>query len=428
MSQQDLGRLSDEKEGRTLVGGGSSSSSNKYKRIMDTSLLDEFGLSANLERGSKVHSPNYMWMVQQRRHAEANEGLCRPLSGIGERGVFLVYPSTRREETGYSAEWTQSSRSPDLDRFGRSRSRSSLSSGVYSTPYFSKHGRTAGFFDRTPSDAVSRGRGSLGSFSSSSSSIVSPSIAMTKSGASSGRASSIRSSLRGGGVKQLLAAYGGYRDRRDAWKSNQFSGSSVKGVRSGDLLASSAGGVHKGGAVSEQANRRDSIKIEGEEALADACGCRLCGTFMQYRLRGRKNDDNSEELVADIWCTGDKRSEGSEVGAPTTGRVPESSVPFEASGVQLTAGLKSLIEILEADTDRSSKKGLDNYRIDAIVSHRYYSDIGGVKCSICMDELRSGDLVKGLPCLHTFHTKCIDHWLRVNHRCPICKYDITRRR
>ncbi|KAF4720542.1 hypothetical protein FOZ62_027444 [Perkinsus olseni] len=413
MSLQDSRRLSDEKEGRTLV-GGSSSSSSKYKRIMDTSLLDEFGLSANLERGSKVHSPNYMWMVQQRRHAEANE----------------VYPSTRREETGYSAEWTQSSRTPDLDRFGRSRSRSSLSSEVYSTPYFSKHGRTAGFFDRTPSDAVSRGRGSLGSFSSSSSSIVSPSLAMTKSGASSGRASSIRSSLRGGGVKQLLAAYGGYRDERDAWKSNRSSGSSVKEARSGDLLASPTGGavVHKEGAVSEHANRRDSIKIEGEEPLADACGCHLCGTFMQYRLRGRKNDDNSEELVADIWCTGDKRSEGSEVGAPTIGRVPESSVPLEASGVQLTAGLKSLIEILEADTDRSSKKGLDNYKIDAIVSHRYYSDNGGVKCSICMDELRSGDLVKGLLCLHTFHTKCIDHWLRVNHRCPICKYDITRRR
>ncbi|KAF4759143.1 hypothetical protein FOZ63_010397, partial [Perkinsus olseni] len=334
---QDLGRLSDGKEGsrgpgggsvsslsgRTLP-GGSSSSSSKYKRIMDTSLLDEFGLSANLERGSKVHSPNYMWMVQQRRHAEANEGLCRP------------------------------------------------SSGVYSTPYFSKHGRTAGFFDRTPSDAVSRGRGSLGSFSSSSSSIVSPSIAMTKSGASSGRASSIRSSLRGGGVKQLLAAYGGYRDERDAWKSNRSSESSVKEARSGDLLASSTGGavVHKESAVSEHANRRDSIKIEGEEALADACGCHLCGTFMQYRLRGRKNDDNSEELVADIWCTGDKRSEGSEVGAPTTGRVPESSMPLEASGMQLTAGLKSLIEILEADTDRSSKKGLDSYKIDAIVSHR----------------------------------------------------------
>ncbi|KAF4746460.1 hypothetical protein FOZ63_006890 [Perkinsus olseni] len=357
MSQQGLGRLSDEKKGRTLP-GGSSSSSSKYKRIMDTSLLDEFGLSANLERGSKVHSPNYMWMVQQRRHAEANE----------------VYPSTRREETGYSAEWTvgQISPSPELDRFGRSRSRSSLSSGVYSTPYFSKHGRTAGFFDRTPSDAVSRGRGSLGSFSSASSSIVSPSLAMTKSGASSGRASSIRSSFRGGGVKQLLAAYGGCREARDSWKSNRSSGSSMKDARGGDLLTTPTGGavVRKESAVNEQANRRDSIKIEGEEPLADACGCRLCGTFMQYRLRGRKNDDNSEELVADIWCTGDKRSEGSEVGAPTTGRVPESSVPLEASGMQLTAGLKSLIEILEADTDRSSKKGLDGYKIDAIVSHK----------------------------------------------------------
>ncbi|KAH7432745.1 hypothetical protein KP509_07G037800 [Ceratopteris richardii] len=42
-------------------------------------------------------------------------------------------------------------------------------------------------------------------------------------------------------------------------------------------------------------------------------------------------------------------------------------------------------------------------------------------CSICLEDFRSGDEVRGLPCAHNFHVGCIDKWLRLNTRCPRCR-------
>jgi len=47
------------------------------------------------------------------------------------------------------------------------------------------------------------------------------------------------------------------------------------------------------------------------------------------------------------------------------------------------------------------------------------------RCSICLSDYETGDVVKTLPCFHMFHQNCIDAWLRTNDTCPICKYQIT---
>ncbi|MEW5317560.1 MAG: hypothetical protein WDW38_008847 [Sanguina aurantia] len=46
-----------------------------------------------------------------------------------------------------------------------------------------------------------------------------------------------------------------------------------------------------------------------------------------------------------------------------------------------------------------------------------------VQCSICLDDVVGGALVKTLPCLHRFHQGCIDKWLRQKSSCPICNRD-----
>lgn len=43
-------------------------------------------------------------------------------------------------------------------------------------------------------------------------------------------------------------------------------------------------------------------------------------------------------------------------------------------------------------------------------------------CSICLEQFTSGDVVRTLPCLHIFHTQCIDTWLRTQATCPVCKF------
>ena len=49
-----------------------------------------------------------------------------------------------------------------------------------------------------------------------------------------------------------------------------------------------------------------------------------------------------------------------------------------------------------------------------------YDDKKNTECVICMVEFVFGDRVRYLPCLHTYHTKCIDDWLMRNFICPSC--------
>jgi glycerol-3-phosphate acyltransferase PlsY len=48
-------------------------------------------------------------------------------------------------------------------------------------------------------------------------------------------------------------------------------------------------------------------------------------------------------------------------------------------------------------------------------------------CSICISEYEQGDSLRQLPCKHHFHVSCIDEWLRINAKCPLCVQDIAKK-
>ena len=47
-------------------------------------------------------------------------------------------------------------------------------------------------------------------------------------------------------------------------------------------------------------------------------------------------------------------------------------------------------------------------------------------CVICMEDFKNGDKITNLPCLHMFHTNCIQSWLKTQNTCPICKFKLTQ--
>jgi len=51
---------------------------------------------------------------------------------------------------------------------------------------------------------------------------------------------------------------------------------------------------------------------------------------------------------------------------------------------------------------------------------------GSRECVICMGaiDLKNGDRTAVTPCLHVFHSTCLDQWLEVKLECPTCRRDI----
>eukprot|EP00584_Thalassiosira_punctigera_P010995 CAMPEP_0172546582 /NCGR_PEP_ID=MMETSP1067-20121228/16319_1 /TAXON_ID=265564 ORGANISM="Thalassiosira punctigera, Strain Tpunct2005C2" /NCGR_SAMPLE_ID=MMETSP1067 /ASSEMBLY_ACC=CAM_ASM_000444 /LENGTH=161 /DNA_ID=CAMNT_0013333543 /DNA_START=59 /DNA_END=547 /DNA_ORIENTATION=+ len=47
------------------------------------------------------------------------------------------------------------------------------------------------------------------------------------------------------------------------------------------------------------------------------------------------------------------------------------------------------------------------------------------QCSICLEVFCGGEQRTSLPCLHGFHSGCVNRWLSSNGTCPVCKTPIN---
>jgi hypothetical protein len=51
-------------------------------------------------------------------------------------------------------------------------------------------------------------------------------------------------------------------------------------------------------------------------------------------------------------------------------------------------------------------------------------DEENANCSICISDYCENEQLRQLGCGHHFHVQCIDEWLRINAKCPLCIQDI----
>ena len=103
-------------------------------------------------------------------------------------------------------------------------------------------------------------------------------------------------------------------------------------------------------------------------------------------------------------------------------------IPMGGMGGQMgdQGDLNELIERMlhysrENPTDATIVSELPETKIDDIKK----LDNDKKNCVICMEDFKNGDKSTNLPCLHMFHTNCIQSWLKTQNTCPICKFKLT---
>ncbi|KAK9292716.1 hypothetical protein L1049_020695 [Liquidambar formosana] len=78
-------------------------------------------------------------------------------------------------------------------------------------------------------------------------------------------------------------------------------------------------------------------------------------------------------------------------------------------------------------------RGLSEEQISRLPSQKYKGKSGlfskkikSAECVICTTEYTKGDLLTTLPCIHQYHSKCINRWFEENKTCPVCMSDVSR--
>lgn len=51
---------------------------------------------------------------------------------------------------------------------------------------------------------------------------------------------------------------------------------------------------------------------------------------------------------------------------------------------------------------------------------REYEGNASSECTICMENFKTSEIIRSLPCFHSFHQTCIDDWLSRSFTCPSC--------
>lgn len=86
-----------------------------------------------------------------------------------------------------------------------------------------------------------------------------------------------------------------------------------------------------------------------------------------------------------------------------------------------------LLQLDQNNVKSSAQAGLSASAIDNMPTNVYKAPTGGApipSCSVCLEEFKDGkSVVRRLPCLHYYHAKCIDKWLKTSPLCPVCKHN-----
>ncbi|XP_048420455.1 E3 ubiquitin-protein ligase SDIR1 isoform X2 [Pyrus x bretschneideri] len=161
------------------------------------------------------------------------------------------------------------------------------------------------------------------------------------------------------------------------------------------------------------------LRLHMPPSIAFATRGRLQGLSLQLALLDREFDDLDYDtlraLDSDNASTATSMSEEEINALPVHKHKVTGPENVDCSSLQQASSSSAPVELTKQD---GCMKEQDSKRMDGSMKDLENE----LTCSICLEQVNRGDLVRSLPCLHQFHANCIDPWLRQQGTCPVCKF------
>ncbi|KAL1348424.1 E3 ubiquitin-protein ligase SDIR1 isoform X1 [Arachis duranensis] len=153
------------------------------------------------------------------------------------------------------------------------------------------------------------------------------------------------------------------------------------------------------------------LRLHMPPSIALATRGRLQGLRLQLALLDREFDELDYETLRALDSDN----------VPTAPSMTEEEInalpvhKYKVSGPQ-NSGTGSSMQQGSSSTPAEKKQDNSN------VAGSMKASDDELTCSVCLEQVNIGDVLRSLPCLHQFHANCIDPWLRQQGTCPVCKF------
>ncbi|CAN6705066.1 unnamed protein product [Malus baccata var. baccata] len=151
------------------------------------------------------------------------------------------------------------------------------------------------------------------------------------------------------------------------------------------------------------------LRLHMPPSIALATRGRLQGLRLQLALLDREFDDLDYETLRAL--DSDNVPAASSMSEEEINALPVHT--YKVPGPQIGAS-----SMQQASSSAPAEKKQET--VDTVGSTKAVED--ELTCSVCLEQVTVGELIRSLPCLHQFHASCIDPWLRQQGTCPVCKF------
>ncbi|CAN1746890.1 E3 ubiquitin-protein ligase SDIR1 [Linum perenne] len=151
------------------------------------------------------------------------------------------------------------------------------------------------------------------------------------------------------------------------------------------------------------------LRFHMPTSMAIASRGRLQGLRLQLALLDREFDDLDYETL---------RALDSDV-VPTTSMSEEEINALPVHNYKVSGSQSSISSLQQAS---SSIPAEPKKQETSCAVGKLKASEDELTCSVCLEQVDVGEVIRTLPCLHQFHAICIDPWLRQQGTCPVCKY------